>query len=124
MGTLFDSAADAEIRHESPLSQMGNARTPTLLEFGNAALGGSDTKNGLALFQTLRHYGVPTRFVRYREIGHRISEASPALQLDSARRVLDWYWYWVLGDPLPDLAREFGPRSADQPGTDVSCRLR
>lgn len=114
----------AEIQRESPLPQMGNARTPTLLEFGNSQLGGEDAKNGVELFQTLQHYGVPSRFIRYPEIGHRISESVPASQLDSARRVLDWYWYWVLHDPVPDLVREFGPRPSDTSSTDPSCAPR
>ncbi len=117
----FSANGYAAIQRESPLPQMGNVRTPTLLEFGNAQLGGSDAKNGLDLFQTLQHYGVPSRFIRYLDIGHRVSESSPALQLDSARRVLEWYWYWVLGDPVPDLVHEFGLRSRQALGADSLC---
>ncbi len=117
----FSPNGYAALQRESPLPQMGNVRTPTLLEFGNSQLGGSDAKNGLDLFQTLQHYDVPSRFIRYLDIGHRISESSPALQLDSARRVLEWYWYWVLGDPVPDLVREFGLRSRQTLGVDSLC---
>ncbi len=120
----FGRDADAEIRGESPLPRMAHVRTPTLLEFGSSELGGNDAQNGLALFELLQHFGVPSRFIRYPQIGHRISESDPALQLDSARRVLQWYWYWVLNDPVPALARDFGPRPSSALTSHTACNAR
>ncbi len=114
MGSPFDPLQFVAIDQESPLTNIASAKTPTLLEYGSVHAGGNDDAGGVALFQGLRHFNTPTKFVRYLSIGHRLSESGPSEQMDAARRDLEWYWYWVLRNPVRELAREYGePRSND-----------
>ena len=112
MGSPFDPSEFAAIDQESPLPRIGRARTPTLLEYGSADAGGADKTDGVALFQGLRYFNVPSKFIRLRFIGHRVSEFGPAEQMDSAQRDLRWYWHWVFGSDDPEVIRKYG-RSTD-----------
>jgi dipeptidyl aminopeptidase/acylaminoacyl peptidase len=121
MGSPFDPIALRALDHESPIPQLGRVTTPTLLEFGGAQNGGADQAVGEALFQGLKYFNVPSKFIQYLDSGHRISDAGPVQQMDSARRILEWYWYWVLNSPVPELVHEFGYRSPSLPQRASLC---
>ncbi|MFL6604478.1 MAG: alpha/beta fold hydrolase [Steroidobacteraceae bacterium] len=121
MGSPFERAAYSELEHESPLRHIDRAHTPTLLEFGCSKCGGNDSAAGVALFQGLQHFHVPSKFIRYPHTGHRLTESLPSVQLESAKRNLEWFWYWVLDAPIPDLVREFGEREPKERGVESAC---
>ena len=121
VGSPFDSTAFRAINLESPIPQLDHVTTPTLLEFGSAQNGGADEAVGEALFQGLKYFNVPSQFVQYMGSGHRISDAGPVQQMDSARRILEWYWYWVLNSPVPELTLEFGLRPPNLPRGVPQC---
>jgi len=84
----------------SPVYAMDHAKTPTLLEFGELA-GARD--EGVELYSGLQYFHVPSMFIVYPRTGHGIEE--PKLLIDSYRRQLSWFDYWVLGkgkDPRLD----------------------
>jgi dipeptidyl aminopeptidase/acylaminoacyl peptidase len=84
----------------SPIYAMDHAKTPTLLEFGELSLAHD---GGVELYSALQYFHVPSMFVVYPRSGHGLDE--PKLLVDSYRRQLGWFGYWVRGkgeNPLHD----------------------
>lgn len=75
----------------SPILHFQGLKTATLLEYGEQSL----AIDGLELLTGLWRMGVPHEMVIYPKTGHNIS--SPVLQLESMKRNLDWFDYWMLG---------------------------
>jgi dipeptidyl aminopeptidase/acylaminoacyl peptidase len=79
-------------RKHSPLTHVGNAKTPTLIQHGE-----KDERVALAqsrqLYAALKRNGVPVEFVIYPRQGHNPSE--PRLQVDVLRRNVDWFNRWL-----------------------------
>jgi dipeptidyl aminopeptidase/acylaminoacyl peptidase len=97
----FDSSERALSERDDFLSQAGHIRTPALLEFGLLSL---DQRVGIPLYEALTRFGIPTELVVYPRTGHALSE--PALRLDSYRRNVAWWDYWLLGRTYPDERRQ------------------
>jgi dipeptidyl aminopeptidase/acylaminoacyl peptidase len=97
-----DNNAD-RLRGLSPVYQVEHASTPALLEFGANSL----LNEGIALFQGLQHFKVPSELIGYPRTGHITEE--PALLHDAARRDLEWFAYWVLGKPTERMLDRYGP---------------
>lgn len=75
-------------RQRSPITHVGNAKTPTLILCGE-----KDVTDPIGqctqLFRGLKRYGVETELVIYPREGHAIREENH--QLDLLRRVVDWF---------------------------------
>ena len=84
----------------SPIFAMKGLETPTLLEFGQKSL----ALLGLETLTALWREGVPHEMVVYPGEGHNL--AAPDFQLESARRNLDWFEYWMFGRRDPDPAKQ------------------
>ena len=98
-GVPFDDEELARLKSLSPDYQVGQARTPTLLEFG----ANSNLARGLVLFQGLKYFNkAPVELIDYPRSGHATEE--PELRYDSPRRDLEWISYWVLGKPTARMA--------------------
>lgn len=89
---------------ESPLMRIGNVRTPVLAEFGS--IHGFAATQGRILMHALRLHEVPVELIAYPRTGHGIVE--PLLRLDSMRRNLEWFDYWVQGHATPRMASRYG----------------
>jgi dipeptidyl aminopeptidase/acylaminoacyl peptidase len=101
----YDQAEAARLRSMSPIYQVQNATTPSLLEFGGA---GSLIQEAVPLYQGLKFFNrAPTELVSYPRSRHVTLE--PRLQLDAAQRDLEWIGYWVLGKPTQRMLDRYGP---------------
>ncbi len=98
-----DPVADPEIyRKTSPITYVGQAKTPTLIQHGEL-----DRRvpiaNGFELRQALEDRGVPVEMVVYKGFGHPITKPK------AMRAVMDhnlrWFNHYLFGDPAPDLTR-------------------
>ena len=103
LNSPFADGGAEHLRRLSPTYQVSNATTPALLEFGADSL----LKEGVALFQGLRYFNVPTELISYPRTGHVTVE--PVLRQDAARRDLEWFAYWVLGKPTQRMLDRYGP---------------
>jgi dipeptidyl aminopeptidase/acylaminoacyl peptidase len=84
----------------SPVFSFKGMTTATLLEYGEKSL----AVQGLELQSALWRQGVPHEMVIYPKTGHNIS--SPTLMLESIKRNLDWFDYWMLGTKDPDSSKQ------------------
>jgi hypothetical protein len=101
----YDQAEAARLRSLSPVYQVENAVTPSLLEFGGA---GGFIKEAIPLYQGLQYFHkAATEFISYPRSRHVTIE--PRLRLDAARRDLEWVGYWVLGKPTQRMLDKYGP---------------
>jgi dipeptidyl aminopeptidase/acylaminoacyl peptidase len=98
----YDSSERALTERDDYLSQAGRIRTPALLEFG---LYSSEQETGAPLYGALQHFGVPSELVIYPRTAHWLAE--PVLMLDSYRRNIAWWDYW-----LKDHAYSAGDRQS------------
>ena len=85
---------------ESPIYHVENARTPTLIEAGELAL----HEHATLLANALEYFGVPYEYYLYPRTGHVTYE--PKLIADELRRKLDWFGYWLKGEPYSDPHRQ------------------
>jgi len=74
---------------ESPVFNVDQAKTPTLLQYGAKAWAGSE---GIQFFSVLRHSNVPSAMFVYDE-GHVFNR--PAAVADDLTRTIEWIDYWV-----------------------------
>ena len=96
-GSVHVESDRARLIAESPIFHATRIQTPLLLEYGGVS---SLRSEGDVLAKALREFGVPVEFVVYPRTGHGLHE--PALRLDSYRRQLAWFRYWVLGEDYID----------------------
>ncbi|MEX0704814.1 MAG: S9 family peptidase [Planctomycetales bacterium] len=80
------------IWEQSPLKHFAKVNTPTLVIHSEGDLR-CNVEQGEQVFASLRHRGVPTRFVRYPpETSHGMSRVGPPdLRIDRLRRILEWW---------------------------------
>ena len=81
-------------RKRSAMFHVKGAKTPTLIQHGEADLR-VPVSQGYELYNALKRLGVPTRMVVYPRQPHGIQE--PRLQLDAMNRNLEWFDRWVMG---------------------------
>jgi len=86
----------------SPVFNLRNLNTATLLEYGEQSL----AVQGLEMLTALWRQGVPHEMIIYPKTGHNFS--SPMFMQESAIRNLDWFDYWMLG------RRDSDPSKQDQ----------
>ena len=76
----------------SPMTYVGNVKTPTLIQHGE-----KDERVPLAqsqeLYAALKRIGVPVEFVIYPRQSHNPTE--PRLQMDVLRRNVEWFNRWL-----------------------------
>ncbi len=76
----------------SPLTHIGNARTPTLIQVGE-----NDRRvpaaQALELYRALLGVGVPVEYVHYPREGHTLRE--PRHRADHMQRMLAWWRRWI-----------------------------
>jgi dipeptidyl aminopeptidase/acylaminoacyl peptidase len=96
----YDSIGRRVLEAESPLFNVQAVHTPVLTECGAIS---SDREQCVRWFQGLRFVGVPSELVIYPRAGHGWEE--PRLVLDSYRRNIAWFDYWLRDVPYPDSAR-------------------
>ena len=95
-GGEFWEADLAEIyRERSPMSHIGRARTPALIQHGEADAR-VPTSQGYELYNALKRQGVPARMVTYPRQPHQVRE--PRLLRDLVERNVAWMKQW-LGAP-------------------------
>ncbi len=82
-------------RERSPMTHVGRARTPALIQQGESDLR-VPISQGYELYNALKRQGIPTRMVTYPRQPHGIRE--PRLLRDVAERNLAWMEQW-LGTP-------------------------
>lgn len=104
MGGLGSPFNEGEIDHtmrESPLHNFARAKTPILLEFADNT---PSSTEGQALAHAAAAIGIPYEYVIYPRQGHVMTE--PVMTLDSNRRVIAWFDYWLRDLPYQDDARQ------------------
>lgn len=119
-GDPYDPADLALMTDQSPIHHVSKVETPTLLEYGVKEYGGLDEMGGGQLFQALRRFRIPSELIRYPRTGHGINE--PRLRLESARRNLEWFDYWLLGRATPRMTRTYGPSPVKRQPPEGSTR--
>jgi dipeptidyl aminopeptidase/acylaminoacyl peptidase len=91
-------------RLTSPLTYVGRAKTPMLLQHG-----ASDTTAPLAsakeLYVALRDHAVPVKMIIYNNVGHL--PGRPSIARTVATHNLEWFDHWILN--APDPGRGQGP---------------
>jgi len=75
---------------QSPLKYIRNAKTPTLIHFGE-----NDGLQGEELYSALKKLGVPTEFIVYPNTGHAISDIR--YQMVKMQAELNWFEKWIRG---------------------------
>ncbi len=79
---------------ESPLKYIKNAKTPTLIHFGE-----NDRRvpkpQGEELYMALKKLGVPTEFIVYPNMGHGISDMR--YQMVKMQAEFNWFEKWIRG---------------------------
>jgi dipeptidyl aminopeptidase/acylaminoacyl peptidase len=86
---------------ESPLYHVADVRTPSVYEGGILSLA---SREGRPWYQAMQFFHVPSELVVYPRSGHGWTE--PALLLDSYKRNIAWFGYWLKDDPYPDKERQ------------------
>ena len=103
-----DPVTDPEIyRKTSPISYVGNARTPTLIQHGELDRR-VPTPNGYELRLALQNRGVPVKMVVYTGYGHGITRPKSVRAV--MQHNLSWFNHYLWGDPMPDLTKPEVPR--------------
>ena len=98
-----DPVTDPEIyRKTSPISYVGNARTPTLIQHGELDRR-VPTPNGYELRLALQNRGVPVKMVVYTGYGHGITRPKSVRAV--MQHNLSWFNHYLWGDPMPDLSK-------------------
>jgi dipeptidyl aminopeptidase/acylaminoacyl peptidase len=102
-GNPFDKNDELRLRDLSPIFQVANATTPSLLEYG----ADSELRDAIPLFQGLKFFNkAPAELINYPHSGHVFGQ--PALRYDAAARDLEWFAYWVLGKPTQRMLKRYG----------------
>ncbi len=94
----------------SPISNIKNARTPTLIQHGDR-----DKRvpppNSFQLYRGLKDVGVPTQLLLYAGFGHPITK--PKSNRAVLQHNLDWFSHYVFGEPIPDDSPLHGSGAKD-----------
>lgn len=96
MTAPYEEAGLATAVRESPIYHVQNAQTPTLIEAGELAL----HEHATLLANALEYFGVPYDYYLYPRTGHVTFE--PKLVADELQRKLDWFGFWLKGEPYSD----------------------
>ncbi|MCK4429776.1 MAG: S9 family peptidase [Candidatus Aminicenantes bacterium] len=92
-GTVNDDKMDNYAK-ESPLKYIKNAKTPTLIHFGE-----DDQimplRHGEVLYMALKKLGVPTEFIVYPNMGHGIWDMR--YQIVKMQAEFNWFEKWIRG---------------------------
>lgn len=104
--SMTTSGGVQSLLRESSLMRIRNVRTPVLAEFGGTH--GIAATQGRMLMHALRLQGVPVELIAYPRTGHGITE--PLLRIDSMRRNLEWFDYWVEGKGTPRMTERYGAK--------------
>ena len=85
---------DNFVAKESPLKYIKNAKTPTLIHFGENDRRVSISQ-GQELYTALKKLGVPTEFIIYPNMGHGISDIR--YQMVNMQAEFNWFEKWIRG---------------------------
>lgn len=97
---IYAKSTQTALFDELDVFNLNKIRTPILLETGQLDHFAAQQ----ALFRGLLHEGVPVEHWVYPRSGHGWDE--PRLILDSYRRNLRWFDYWLRDQPLGDPAQQ------------------
>lgn len=90
--TFYDWEDDFE--SDSPLKYIKNAKTPTLIQFGeNDPI--MPPRHGEILYRALKKLGVPTEFILYPNTGHIIRDMR--YQMIKMQAEFNWFEKWIRG---------------------------
>ncbi|MEE9118381.1 MAG: prolyl oligopeptidase family serine peptidase, partial [Calditrichia bacterium] len=91
---VFSYDWDNFIAEESPLKYIKNAKTPTLIHFGedDPIMPRQDSE---ILYMALKKLGVPTEFIVYPNMGHGISDLR--YQMVKMQAEFNWFEKWIRG---------------------------
>lgn len=103
-GSILDPEHLKTLLRESTLFRLHQVQTPVLAEFG--AIHTTAATQGRMLLHTLRAGNVPVEMVVYPRTDHGITE--PQLRLDSMRRNLEWFDFWLLGKATERMRERYG----------------
>ncbi|MEZ4640347.1 MAG: prolyl oligopeptidase family serine peptidase [Caldilineaceae bacterium] len=83
---------------QSPISYLGNAKTPTLVVH-SARDYRCPIEQGEALYLSLQFLGVPTELVRFPDEGHELSRSGkPWHRVFRLEKYVEWFGKWLKGD--------------------------
>jgi dipeptidyl aminopeptidase/acylaminoacyl peptidase len=97
----YRTAERRRIEEESPLYHVEDVHTPSIYEGGILSDAADD---GRRWYQAMQFFHVPSELVVYPRSGHGLRE--PVLILDSYRRNIDWFDFWLKDRPYPDKRRQ------------------
>jgi dipeptidyl aminopeptidase/acylaminoacyl peptidase len=96
------SRADRQIaERDNPFSHVEDVRTPSMYEGGILS---EAARDGRSWYQAMQFFHIPSELIAYPRSGHGWTE--PALILDSYRRNMDWFNYWLRDQPYSDESRQ------------------
>lgn len=100
---------DALMRSRSPIAHIARAKTPALIQHGEADQR-VPLSQGQMLYRALVDLGVPVTMVTYPRSAHTARE--PKLRIDVMERNLWWFDRWIRGDErsFRDWQRQESPR--------------
>lgn len=110
LGSPFERDQLELLVEESPGHRAQWIKTPCLLEFG---IRSNAPREGRNFYHALRYYNVIAEFIVYPRSGHGWTE--PRLILDSYRRNLEWFDYWVNGSASERMLNRYGPAKESAP---------
>jgi dipeptidyl aminopeptidase/acylaminoacyl peptidase len=93
-GEFWDTEGASRFQAHSAMFHVGQVRTPTLIQHGEADLR-VPTSQGYELYGALKRRRVPVKMVTYPRTPHGIQE--PKLMLDAMNRNLSWFDEWLKG---------------------------
>jgi dipeptidyl aminopeptidase/acylaminoacyl peptidase len=85
---------------QSPITHVGQVRTPVLLRYGGVSMTGDNVRpsymlaQGLEFYAGLKDHGVPVEFIIHPDQGHGVEDWE--LFQDYCQRILRWFEQWLL----------------------------
>jgi dipeptidyl aminopeptidase/acylaminoacyl peptidase len=102
----WEDAADFAAR--SPITHVGNVKTPMLFVLGDEDLRTPPADGGEMMFRALKYLHIPTVMVRFPGETHELSRSGkPAHRIERLRHIVGWFDKWLQGkdDLYPDAKR-------------------
>jgi dipeptidyl aminopeptidase/acylaminoacyl peptidase len=98
----------ADFAARSPITHVGNVKTPMLFVLGDDDLRTPPADGGEMMFRALKYMHVPTVMVRFPAETHELSRSGkPAHRIERLRHIIGWFDKWLQGrdDLYPDAKR-------------------
>jgi dipeptidyl aminopeptidase/acylaminoacyl peptidase len=98
----------ADFAARSPITHVGNVKTPMLFVLGDDDLRTPPADGGEMMFRALKYLHIPTVMVRFPGETHELSRSGkPAHRIERLRHIVGWFDKWLQGkdDLYPDARR-------------------